>query len=69
MIGTQTHHIDLIFTSIKESREKCGASFDIPIKEAMWFVDQANSDVGRTCFDHGRYNVRAPTLLLFPTFC
>ena len=50
-------HIDLTFTSIEESPEKCGASFDIPSKQAMWFVDEANSDVSHTCFDHGGYNV------------
>ena len=50
-------HIDFTFTSIKESPEKCGASFNVPSKQAMWFVDEANSDVSQTCFDHGGYNV------------
>ena len=50
-------HIDLTFTSIKESPEKCGASFDVPSKQAIWFVDEANSDVSHTCFDHGGFNV------------
>ena len=50
-------HINFAFTSIEESAEKCGAPFDIPSKEAMWFVDEANSHISHTCFDHGGYNV------------
>ena len=46
-------YIDLTFTSIEESPEKCGTSFDIPSKQAMWFVDEANSNISHTCFDHG----------------
>ena len=38
-------HIDLTFTSIKESPEKCGTSFDISSKQAMGFVDEANSGI------------------------
>ena len=36
-------HINFTFTSIEESPEKCGTSFDVPSKQAMWFVDKANS--------------------------
>ena len=36
-------HINFTFTSIEESPEKCGTSFDVPSKQAMWFVDEANS--------------------------
>ena len=34
-------HIDLTFTSIKESSEKCGTSLDVSSKQAMRFVDKA----------------------------
>ena len=50
-------HIDLTFTSIEESPEKSGASFDVPSDQARWFVDEANSDVSHNCFDHGGYNI------------
>ena len=50
-------HIDLTFTSIEESPEKCGTSFDIPSKQAMGFVDKANFNISHPCFDHGGYNV------------
>ena len=50
-------YINLTSTSIQESPEKCGASFDIPSKQAMLFVDEASSDISHTCFDHGGYNV------------
>ena len=32
-------HIDFTFTLIEESPEKCGTSFDVSSKQAMWFVD------------------------------
>ena len=50
-------HIDFAFTSIKESPEECGTPFDIPSKQAMWFVDEANSNVMHTSFNYGGYNV------------
>ena len=50
-------HIDFTFTSIEESTEECGTPFDIPSKQAMWFVDEANSNVMHTSFNHGGYNV------------
>ena len=46
-------HINFTFTSIKESPEKCGASFDVPSKQAMRFVDEANSDISHTCLTMG----------------
>ena len=45
-------NINLTFTSIEESPEKCGASFDISSKQAMRFVGEANSNVCHSCFDH-----------------
>ena len=50
-------HIDLTFTSIKESPEECGTSLNISSKQALRFVDEANSDVSHPCFDHRSYNV------------
>ena len=50
-------HINLTFTSVEESPHECGTPFDIPCKQAMWFVDKANFDVRHTYFDHGGYNV------------
>ena len=50
-------HINFTFTSIKESPEECGTSFDIPSKQAMWFVDEANSNVMYTSFNHGGNDV------------
>ena len=52
-------HIDFTFTSIEESTEECGTSFDIPSKQAMLFVDEANSDVMHTSFNHGGNNIHA----------
>ena len=42
---------------IEESPEECGTSLDISSKQAMRFVDEANSDISHPCFDHGSYNV------------
>ena len=50
-------HIDFTSTSIKESPEECGTPFNLSSKQAMWFVDEANSDVMHTSFNHGGYNV------------
>ena len=50
-------HINFTFTSVKESPQKCGTPFDISCKQAMWFVDEANSDVMHTSFNHRGYNV------------
>ena len=50
-------HINLTFTSIKESPEECGTPFNVPCKQAMWFVDETNSDVMHTSFNHGGYDV------------
>ena len=50
-------HIDFIFTSIEESPEECGTPFDIPSKQAMWFVDEVNSDAMHTSLNHRGYNV------------
>ena len=50
-------HIDFAFTSIKEIPEECGIPFGIPSKQAMWFVDETNSNVMHTSFNHGGYNV------------
>ena len=50
-------NIDFTFTSIKESPEECGTPFDVPSKQAMWFVDEANPNMMHTSFNHGGYNV------------
>ena len=44
-------HINFTFTSIKESPEECGTSFNDPSKQAIWFVDEASSDVKHTFFN------------------
>ena len=50
-------HINFALTSIEESPEECGTPFDIPSKQAMWSVDEANSDVMHTSINHGGYKV------------
>ena len=50
-------HIVFTFTSVKESPQEYGIPFDIPCKQAMWFVDEANSDIMHTSFNHGGYSV------------
>ena len=46
-------HSDFTFTSIEESPEECGTPFYISSEQALWFVDEANSDEMHTSFNHG----------------
>ena len=56
-VGLTGSNVDLTFTPIEESPEKCGTPLNSSSREAMGFVDEANPKVSHSSLDHGSYNV------------